>query len=76
MLLNWILVFGAIFLIAVPMETLSQLTYRRKTMAQVKADFGKIVLKVFTLVLVMAVSTIVWRHMGWYDGRPIHLFSN
>ena len=62
-----------VFILAITFECVSQFTYHRKSISEIKAGFPRTVLKVSVIVGVMLVSTLVWWRMGWQDGQEIHL---
>jgi uncharacterized membrane protein len=71
--LTFTIVYFAIFAFALVGEMLSQLTYRRRSLSEIKAGFGRTVLRITILVAVLTISTWVWQMMGWRTGKPIHL---
>jgi hypothetical protein len=71
----FVYVFLGIYALAVVFETISQLTYRRKSIPEIRAGFRWIPLKTFLLTVVLMVATLVWNYIGWREGQPIHLPS-
>ena len=63
--IEFFLVFVLIYVLAVVGECVSQLTYRRKSMATVRENFRSILVKVLILVTITMVAFLVWVRMGW-----------
>ena len=68
-----LLVFVVVYFLAVVFGTLSQMTYEKKSIPEIKARFPQTLLKYLVLVIVLMVSSYFWHYMGWRDGQPIHL---
>jgi hypothetical protein len=73
MSLPFIAVFVFVFVLAVCFDLISQFTYHRKSISEIKVGFNRTVRRVFLLVVVMTISSLVYHYMGWEDGQPIHL---
>jgi len=73
MRLAWVYVFVGIYVAVVVGESISQLTYHRKPIEEIRAGFRWILLKSLLMTAVLIVSTVVWEYMGWQEGQPIHL---
>ena len=71
--MHFVAVFVLIFALLVCLDLISQFTYQRKPISEIKAGFNRTVAKMFVLFLVMIASTLFWHRMGWKDGQPIHL---
>ena len=68
-----LLVFIGVYILAVVFGTISQLTYQRKSIQEIKIGFKQTLLKSLVLVIVMMISSLIWNYMGWRGGQPIHL---
>ena len=73
MSLFFIAVFVVILALFVCLDLVSQFTYQRKPVSEIKTGFNRTVVRMFVMVLVMIASTLFWHHMGWEDHQPIHL---
>ena len=71
--LSFFELFVAIYVLVVIFDTISQVSYHRKSLPQVKAGFRWMLLKDLLLVTVLMVSTLICHHMGWDRGPH---FSN
>jgi hypothetical protein len=60
------------FSLCVFLDLVNQYTYQRKKISEIKSGFNRTVLKIFLGFVVMVISSLIWWHMGWKDGQPIH----
>lgn len=70
--LYWIHFIGimlVVYVLAVGAGMLSQLTYQRKSLQEIRNAFRQTLLKTLAIVCAMAVSFLVWSHMGWRTGK-------
>jgi hypothetical protein len=68
------LVFAGTYIAAVFFTITSQLAYEKKSMREVRLGFERTLGKTFVYVTIVMISTLVWHHMGWDKGRPLHLW--
>ena len=65
---RFIAVLVLIFALCLCLDLISQFTYQRKPINEIKTGFNRTVLRVFVLILVTIGSTLFWHHMPWKEG--------
>jgi hypothetical protein len=62
-----------VFVLVLLLDLISQFSYQRKSIREIKSRLNRTLVRVFALSVVLFASTGFWNYMGWKQGQPIHL---
>lgn len=65
--LQFAILFVAVFVLGAAFDCLSQLTYQGRSLGEIRQNLGSTAVRMLILTTVLIIAAMVWQRMGWYS---------